>query len=223
MMRYFMIKILFIIFVLFGVALLLLNEQLKIFNLWKECKYDELEKYYEEIVDKQVENSVNKLCVLTSLFGLYLLQEKLDKARNCLQNIEKINSNDNIEFYLNLSYLLIKEKKYDEAENVINSSLDKLNFFTNHYRILFLNNLVEIKYKTNRVEDAKEILDSLLLKDRCNSLLLTTQADLYFNQCDYINAKLSYKKALKFINRNILFLQLKKHINDKLTQIESFN
>ena len=209
-----------ILFIFVGIFLILwILNYLKEVKLFKDCNYETLENKYKTIIDKN--NTKFFQVAYLNLSAIYIFQQKYKEARECIDWLRNNRCNILIVDINEAVLLMRSEKNYSDAEKIINSALKKCNLFNYGYKIMLCNNLIEVLYHTDRVKEAQEMLDKLLKKHKRNCMLLTTQADLYFFQQDYINAKLFYNKALKYINNNYHYAQHKNHINENLNFINT--
>lgn len=180
---------------------------------------DKLEQKYLAIIDKN-KSAISIGCAYLDLTTLYIKQGKYEKARACINSSKTIKYSKKLRLLLSIqeSTLLIKEQQFDEAEHVIMNCLPNCtSAIDKSLKILLLNNLAIIKLRTNKQNEAFDILNDLVNRYPNNLISILNLADLYYEKQDFANASILYKKVLVKTKDN----EVKTKITEKLKKISA--
>ena len=150
----------------------------KAYILLEQKNYSEALKYYEEAIQLNPDNNNN-------FIGKTQCLENLGKKEEVLRSINNIKGTNKIEF-------LIKNDRIEEAENIIDESLQKNE---NDLKMNFLKGY--ILCKNDEADNAKEIFDKILEKDKNNYLALYNCGLVLLNNNRYDEAKEYMIKCLE--------------------------
>ena len=178
---------------------------------------DNLEKRYLAIINKN-KSAVSNGFAYLNLATLYIKQEKYEEARVCINSAKTRKYNKKLSLLLGIqeSTLLIKEQQFDEAEHVIMNCLPNCtSAIDKSLKILLLNNLAIIKLRTNKQNEAFDILNDLVNRYPNNLISILNLADLYYEKQDFANALILYQRALVKTKDN----EVKTKITEKLKKI----
>ena len=156
-------------------------------NLYREGKYDEVIKLSRNLCEEKC----NKKILKYEIFSL-LNQKKYEEAKKVL--LSKLNQKDEF-FYSMMSYILIKEGKYDEALYYL-KSLYALN--PNKNTLL---DMVDIMINLKKYNEALAYLRTHLNLYGCEYDVCLRLANIYKSLYDYENLANIYEKLGKYDNR----------------------
>ena len=188
--------LLFIIFMIIQIV----NQQ-TIDKLFKQGDYEKLENRFKKMLSGAMSNSTIAYAY-QNLIIIYMETNRYNEAHECINKVKELGFSNSVILGLNESALLVKESRFDEAEAVINNCL-KYKHLNKQYKVLLLNNLVNVMINTNRVSEAKNMLDDLLKEYPTNTSLLATLGDFYMAQNDFSSAKEAYNKSLQYPDNKI--------------------
>lgn len=160
------------------------------FNLNKDYNYDEVD-YVINIYKKLIKNDIDSDKAKFSLGELYLkVYADLDLAFNTFKNIYDSNSKIKYKSVIKMSEILIKKGKSNEALNILNINIDKLE-------------KSKISKKNEIINDLNsKKIECLLLLNEYEKLMITinSQIDNYSLDHEYLNDLLEMKTILLSFN-----------------------
>lgn len=186
----------FIIFVIIQIV-----NQHALDKLFKQGDYEKLETRFKRMLSGTRSNSTVAYAY-QNLIIIYMETGRYNEAHECITKVKELGFPNGVILGLSESALLVKERRFNEAETVINNCLQYKRLNKQH-EVLLLNNLVNVMMNTNRVYEAKNMLDDLLKKYPTNTSLLATLGDFYMTQNDFSSAKEAYNKSLKYPDNKI--------------------
>ena len=188
--------LLFIIFMIIQIV-----NQYTIGKLFKQGDYEKLETRFKRMLSGARSNSTIAYAY-QNLIIIYMETGRYNEAHECITKVKELGFPKSVILGLNESALLVKENRFYEAETVINNCL-QYKHLNKQYKVLLLNNLVNVMMNTDRVNEAKNMLDDLLKEHPKNTSLLATLGDFYMAKNDFYSAKEAYNKSLQYSDNKI--------------------
>lgn len=154
---------------------------------------------YKEVYE-MVEGIDNNHCVDTIIIGWNLLNDNYEKAKELIENNQKISSsmdNDTLWLFTYFSCVyLLKTKEYGTLSELI--SCIEGPYFCDELRILFLNLYYDYYIETKRPIVAKEVYDKLIVEYK-NKLLVKRINDTVLSLSFLFMNEGEYDKAIEII------------------------
>lgn len=186
---------------------------------FEQGDYENLEIRFKRMISGSHSNSTIAYAY-QNLIVIYIETNRYKDAHECITKVKELGFPNSVILGINEATLLIKEGRYDEAETILNDCL-KHKHISKNYNVLLLNNLIDVMINTNRMDEAKKELDSLLNEHPTNTNLLATLGDWYMAQKDFSNAKEAYIKSLQY--NKMKNSSLTKHLTKQLDLINAMS